>query len=321
MTSADERWILPEIDNYNWILDRDPGHGDILLLLVNRNGERSLILINRTDWTVDWNDLNFQSILADEELRHEPKFTMDEKDRDYLRNCASLYITSETQFCAILPIDHEEYSRQHQKSIDKQLFEPLESLLKVSILLQNIDHAYKQWCLCKRPWNDNSPPMIECNNAKCKLGWYHKKCVKLNKADCPEFWLCPTCKTLPTQERSDTKDLDLKYDKVAETSSWRVQRTRAVHRAWNQHAWPEADAILNMFNKIALNLDIVKSAAYTIHRNGVHEKRKFGIPRYWVLSKHKPQKLVLAGSREWQTVYHPEAVDEDTESSSIDDEN
>jgi len=305
------------------MLDRDPGHGDLLLLLVNRNGERSFILINQTNRTVDWNDLNFQLILADEKLRHEPRFTTDEKNRDYLRNCASSYIKSETQFCAVLPIDHEEYSRQNQKPINEQLFEPLESLLKVSILLQNIDLAYKQWCLCECSWNDNSPPMIECNNAKCKLGWYHKKCVKLNKADCPKFWLCPTCKTLPTQERSDTKDLDLKYDKVAEASSWRVQRTRAVHRAWNQHAWPEADAILNMFDKICLNVDIIKFAAFTIHRNGVHEKRKFKIPRYWVLSKHKPQKLVLAGSRNKQIVYHllPKDEDLDTESSSIDDEN
>ncbi len=29
----------------------------------------------------------------------------------------------------------------------------------------------------------------------------------------------------------------------------------------------------------------------------------------------------MAGSREWPTVYHPTAVDEDTESSSSDDEN
>jgi hypothetical protein len=70
MTSADECMINPEIDSYNWILDRDPGHGDLLLLLVDRNGQRSkpLVLFNRTDWTVDWNDLNLQLILADEKL-------------------------------------------------------------------------------------------------------------------------------------------------------------------------------------------------------------------------------------------------------------
>ncbi len=44
---------------------------------------------------------------------------------------------------------------------------------------------------------------------------------------------------------SDTKDLDLKYDKVAETGSWRVQRTRAIHRAWNQHAWPDVQPDLS----------------------------------------------------------------------------
>lgn len=222
---------LHEINKYNWMLDRDFGHGDLLLLLVNRNGKISFILINRTSQTVDWNNLTFQSILADEKLRHEPRFTTDEKNRDYLRNCASVNIKSDTQFCAVLPMNHEEYSRQNQKPMNEQLYESLKSLLKVSILLHKIDLAYKQWCLCECSWNDNSSLMIECNNAKCKLEWYYKKCVKLNEADCSKFWLCPTCKSLPTRERSDTKDLDLRYDKVAKASSWRVQRTRAVHRA------------------------------------------------------------------------------------------
>jgi len=73
---------------------------------------------------------------------------------------------------------------------------------------------------------------------------------------------------------------------------------------------PGTSTLGQMFNQICLNVDIVKFAAYTIHRNGVHEKREFEIPRYWVLSKHKPRNLILAGSRNQQIVYHLNAEDE-----------
>ena len=74
--------------------------------------------------------------------------------------------------------------------------------------------------------------MIQCNNAKCNLGWYHMRCVGLDEHDEQEYWLCETCHNFPEKDRLDTDDLDADYN---EASSYRIQRTRFLLRAWNKH--------------------------------------------------------------------------------------
>ncbi len=316
-------YVIPEIDSYNWMLDRDPGYGDLLLIRIDENGRRRrpIVFFDSVGWTSDWNDPEFKSILADETKRHHydvsSRFTMDRKSHNYLWQCSRSrfnHIRSQTQFCAILPLDRAEYNRQRPHLKERQLFEPLESLLGIPVLLADVDRAYEQWCSCNCPWNTYSPPMIQCNNAKCNLGWYHKKCVDLDETDDLEYWLCETCSKIPKKDRTDTKDLDIEYDERAEASSCRIQRTRSLRRAWNKHIWPTEDAVRREFQKVALNLDIVESAAHTIHRKGV--QRDSEPPRYWVMSKSKPQKLVMASPREKQLVYHTEVTKEDREDGS-----
>lgn len=106
------------------------------------------------------------------------------------------------------------------------------------------------------------------------------------------------------------------YDEKAEASSCRVHRTRTVRRAWDKHAWPEADVVSQEFEKITMTLDIVESATYTIHRNGV--RIDSGPPSYWIISKDKPNKLIMARPREQQLVFHE---DHEEESGDTDDEN
>ena len=330
LTPIGERYIIPEIENYNWILDRDPGLCDLLLIRIDRNGKirRPIILFDSVDWKDKWDEPNFQFILADEMQRHNPdilpRFTMDKRGCNYLWNCGRSkfpYIRSDTQFCAIIPLDLAKYDRQQPKPDECQLFEPLESLLDIPALLSEIDRAYGQWCSCSCSYTEYSPSMILCCNAKCSLGWYHLRCVGLDEDDDRIYWWCDTCRDIPDNERTDIKliDSDTEYDKTVEASDYRVQRTRTLRRAWNKHPWPSTDAILRKFQKVTLNLDIVKSAAYTIHRQGV--KRNLPTPRYWVLSKDKPRKLIMASSREKQLVYHEEVVHENGDDSDDADEN
>lgn len=96
-----------------------------------------------------------------------------------------------------------------------------------------------------------------------------------------------------------------------EASSWRVQRTRTLRRAWDKHTWPETDKLLADFKKITLIVDVVKSAAHVIHRSGV--KRDSEPPRYWVMAKEKPRRLIQTSSRKQQLVYHEEVSDGDNE--------
>lgn len=142
------------------------------------------------------------------------------------------------------------------------------------------------------------------------------KCAGLEETDDREYWLCETCHKIPERDRKDIENLDMDYDEKAEASSFRIQRTRTLRRAWNKHAWPKADVVRREFEKVTLNLDIVNSAAYTIHRNGV--QRDSELPRYWVISKDKPHKLVMASSRQKQLVYHKEVGKEDDEDGSDD---
>ena len=322
-TPVGRNYVTPEIDSYNWILDRDPGYGDLLLIRIDENGtrRRPIVFFDSVGWTADWNDPGFNSILVDEMKRHRsdtlPRFTVNREGHNYLWQCGRSnfnHFRRKTQFCAILPLDRAEYNRQRPQSKNRQLFEPLESLLDLPVLLADIDRAYEQWCSCNCPWNNYSPPMIRCNNAQCELGWYHMKCVGLDETDDREYWLCKTCRKIPEKDRIDTEDLDIEYDEKTEASAYRVQRTRTLDRVWNKHAWPKADAVRREFQKVTLNLDIVMSAAQTIHRKGV--QRDLEPPRYWVILKDKPHKLIMASPREQQLVYHKEVAKEDDEDGS-----
>ena len=322
-TPVGERYIIPEIDSYNWVMDRDPGDGDLLLIRIDKNGKRRRPLI--VFGSAGWDDPSFNSILADEMQRYPsevlPTFTVDKKGRNYLWNCCRSkkfrYIKHQTQFCAILPLDRTAYDQQLPKLKESQLFEPLELLFNIPVLLAEINHAYDKWCSCGSPWNEYSSTMIQCNNAKCDLGWYHNRCVGLDDADDRDFWLCDTCCDIPDNERTDIPIEDLKeYNVIVEASSYRVQRTRTLIRAWNKHAWPNEEAVLREFQDITRNLDVVKSAAYSISRSGV--QRDMELPRYWVLSKDQPRHLVRASSRQRQLVYHREVSNEDYESNSDD---
>ncbi len=311
-------YVIPEIENYSWILDRDPGRGDLLVIRIDRNGERRrpLVFFDTPDWTTGSHNDNINSILVDEMKRHKsnilPRFRVDRKGRNYLWNCGPSrihHIRNATQFCAILPLDYKEYTGRPSKLEESQLFEPLELLLGVPVLLAEIEHQYQLWCFCSGRWNEYSLPMIQCRNANCKLEWYHLRCVGLNDDDDPEEWLCDTCCDIPEDERIDTRGPQKGYDKIVAASSSRVQRTRTLRRVWDKHVWPKADAVLRKYEKITMNVDLVKSAAYTISRTGVQTDLK--TPRYWALSRKNTRQLIMASSREKQLVYHQQMTRED----------
>ncbi|MCJ1384536.1 hypothetical protein MMC17_007653 [Xylographa soralifera] len=327
-----DRCAFPEIDSYYWLLDRDPGKGDLLLIRIDENGTRRkpLVIFDSLDGSIDWDDGRFRLILKDETMRRHSdvtaRFTIDRKKRHYLWNCTRSelpYIRRGIQFCAILPLNREEDRQQRTRSSKKNvLFEPLESLLKIPSLLGKIDDAYDQWCTCNPESSANKASLvewIECNNATCAVQWYHKECVKLPNDDPLPYWICKACRALPQHQRIDTEDIDTEYDEIAEASSQRAHRTRSVAKAWKDHKWPSAAEIRREFKEIAMNLDVVKSAAYPIYRKGV--QRDLEPPRYWVVDKLKPEKLIMAGPMKKQPLYHPDVTDageEDNESSGPD---
>lgn len=320
--------VIPASEEYNWLLDRSICTKDHLMIRFSRQGSRlrPFILFDDTERQIgNTQDSQCKMILEQERLRYQPKvrtgFICDTRSSKYLWSCARStldYIYKDTQFCAIFPLDKMAYGKQLVNNVKEELFEPIEALLNVGILLGSLEAATKQWCKCQRLVNGYEPAMIHCGNARCHLQWYHKKCVDLDEDDEPELWICPDCREMPGHERREVKQLKLpgSYTDHLEASDQRVQSTRALRRVWDTHPWPSKKAILERFERVLYNLDIIESSRYTIRSHGI--KSSLSAPRYWVLKKDDPKVVIRAGPRERQIVEHEHLDYSDDEDSSED---
>ena len=50
----------------------------------------------------------------------------------------------------------------------------------------------KKWCLCNQKHEWISGKMIKCDNNKCKIQWFHYKCVNILKRP-KKIWYCNDC--------------------------------------------------------------------------------------------------------------------------------
>ena len=83
--------VIPEIDSYNWLLDRDPGKGDLLLIRISENGTRRRPIVFFDSDAAQRNDEESKLIFADDMKRHHsdtsPRFKVDRKGCHYLWQC------------------------------------------------------------------------------------------------------------------------------------------------------------------------------------------------------------------------------------------
>ena len=313
--------LIPASEKYNWLLDRSIYKNNHVVIRINRQGLRlrPLILFDDTKWQIEnTQDSRRMKILKQERLRYTPDvqtgFTCDKRSSKYLWSCGPntlRHINQDTQFCVIIPLNRKAYCKQPVKSVDQQLFEPIEALLHVGILLADFEAAAKKWCHCERLTNKYNPAMIQCGNSRCHLQWYHKECVDLDEDAEPEPWMCPKCCKIDKEERCDVKELVLrsKYDDDLEASDQRVQSTRALLRVWEKHQWPSKSAVLSAFEKVLYNLDIIESYRYIIRPKGIASS--LSAPRYWVLEKDDPKAVFRAGPRKRQIVEHEDSDSSD----------
>ena len=320
--------VIPASEEYNWLLDRSFGTHDHVVIRIDRRGRRlrPLILFDDTKWQIEnTQDSKCKMILEQERLRYTPDvrtgFTCDKRSVKYLWSCRGStlkYIYESTQFCAIIPLNKIAYCNQPVKDVEQQLFEPIEALLHVGMLLASFEAVAEQWCKCQRPANGYEPGMIQCGNARCHLQWYHKECVNLDEDDEPEPWICPVCREIDRDEREEVEQLSLPtwYEGDIEASDQRVQSTRALLHVWHTHRWPSKEAVLETFERVLYNLDIIESSRYRIHSKGIASS--LSPPRYWVLKKDDPQVVIRAGPRKRQIVQHEQIDSGDDEGSSED---
>ena len=337
-TPADEQFVMPEKDDFNWLLDRDPGVGDLILIRVSETGEIMIpVIINSTGRLVgarrkplvDWNDDGFNAVIADECRGHHSKiasiFRKDKHGRDYLWQCyqsKGSRIRRRAQFSIILPVNVVSYGQQNPKSLGTPLFEPLESLFRLQDLLGKIDRANKKWCSCGRQKNEYSPPMVQCRRALCDISWFHKKCVGFADSDDEASWLCDKCydkwERIPEHKRAYIELEPTETNFFARESHKRIHLARAIEDVWYKHDWPCQDEIVAKIDEIADKVDIVESAPHEIRKGGVPRGRQ--LPRYWATSKDDPKNLILACSRKEGLLYHEEVSDGEDQNDATDDE-
>ena len=216
---------------------RNYSKGDVLLLRFRKNGTKQRSYVIFDERPKEAKTPNYQKILADEKKRHQRK-TIEDLDDLLLK----------AGFCAFLSLDEDSMPSDHEAA------KHLDTLLGVSELLRRIEIEYNSWCNCKK---SGEGAMIECNNAKCDIGWYHKRCVKLHDDYIADFWLCTRCQIY---EEGDAEydcipDLEVDYDTEAQASSNRVHRTRSVHRVWDEYILPLEQDIVKAFKAVPTELE------------------------------------------------------------------
>ena len=336
-TLAGDQFLTPEIDDFNWLLDRDPGKEDLILIRVSETGKimRPVIIYStsrlvgeRQKPTVNWGDDDFKAVIADERRGHHPQiisiFREDMRGRTYLWQCyrsERRRIRHRVQFSIILPVNVVSYGQQTPESQCAHLLEPLETLFQLQDLLGKIERAKKKWCSCGLLRNEYSPPMVQCRNALCDISWFHKKCVRFSHKDDEASWLCHDYIETLEKPPEDFAYVELKPTEsnvFARASHNRLHLARAIENVWREHDWPSPDEIIAKIDKVADKVDIVESASHRIHEAGV--PRDSELPRYWATSKDDPKNLILACSRAESVLYHEEVSDEEEKEDHINNE-
>ena len=303
-TSTYEQYIIPELCDYIWLIDRGPDDADLLVIRVDEMGN---VL---QPWVIfasnDWDHPGFARVLKDERKRLlsdvTTRFAFDRKGRHYLYQCLindrKFLCEPPVQFCAFVPLDSAKYKDLlRREKLGNELFAIVESKLCIQKLLTDADNANKRWCSCKMNCRQrDNRNMILCDNVKCPIGWYHFACVGLcNSFQTRDLWLCRRCRRGPAYKLEYTDGTDELVDlELEEASDNRIQRVKTLGSVWSNHLWPSNDSILDLFDKISSHLNIVASERFNIPQDGNNKVRA---PRgSWVLCKERPEQMIRAKS-------------------------
>jgi hypothetical protein len=300
-TSSKVAYINPDLDNYIWIQDKDPGFTNILVLKIDQRG--NLMKPTVVFDSHHWQDQEFSQLVSHESFRWhsdvDTKFLFDREQRHYLRKLIHEFLIDATgpgiQFCAIFPLDEDQYRNSCRDiSENDDMFRPIEALLNIPDLLHAIKKSAKKWCKCRRPYNEFSPDMSLCDNMNCEIGWYHLECLDMDEA--PDFWLCPECEATDPSTHIYSKDSDVDYDEeLYAESSDRVQLTKAIARVWAKHKRPGRDKLLNKMEKISRRIVFDSNVQYRIPKDGNFQER--AVLGCWAVPKEslkKPKMVKVA---------------------------
>ncbi|KAE9375765.1 hypothetical protein N431DRAFT_543234 [Stipitochalara longipes BDJ] len=271
ITTIEPGYIIPERDYFIWILNRDHNsyNGDLLIVRVSQQGRILPPLVVFS--SPHWKRRDFREVVKQERARTPDKISTDfriqQDGSSFIKKCvlqdAKYFRESQTQFCAIIPLDPKAYGRQRGSDFEEDTtFGQFETLLALPRLIRDAEKANKLWCKCRIPYNEHSPDMIQCDNLKCPIGWYHNKCVGLDEGFTADLWLCKNCsRNRPSNELSDFDNDDEEIDEeIREASDARIQRVKTLARVWEEHDWPSTEKVCQKIDSLSCRI-IMKQPA------------------------------------------------------------
>jgi hypothetical protein len=292
LTSSPKPYLIPERDPFTWLLDRDSVGADLLIVRVGEDGSvlPPLVVFD----SEDWEELDFRRVLKEELARYSDDVSTEFKCRrngsPYMDSCISsgsgYFRKPQCQFCAIIPLDSKTYQKQLDFTADT-VFGDLESLLDLPGLIETAEKTNDKWCTCRAPYNEYSPDMILCDNLKCSLGWYHKKCQGLDEDFDADEWLCSLCR--PDWRKVDYGDFQTREvsEEIREASDARIQWTKTLGRVWQSHPWPSRGQVLHLINRIAVRININQRFPYNTLRDV--RTRPIGESLCWAIMRTSPK--------------------------------
>lgn len=234
-------YFIPERDGFIWLLHRELRGTDLLVIRVNNAGYvlPALLIFDASEWESP----DFKRIVYEERARMpenvETDFRYDKDKNSVLQKCFNGndgYCTmSEIQFCAILPLKRKQ--RRSESTSARNHLQPLEQLLDLQKLVDAAEEANNIWCICQEV--EGKGNMILCDSTQCTIGWYHKQCVDLDEDYSAHDWLCRQCKDKGNIFVSTYENETDFEDGILPASDARIQRTKSLSRAWNNHKWPD----------------------------------------------------------------------------------
>jgi hypothetical protein len=295
-------YFIPERDGFIWLLHRELRGVDLLVIRITSGGSKlsPLIIFNDANWTSP----DFRKIIIEERARMpqnvEIDFRYDENNTSALEKCFNATkgscTMSELQFCAILPLQRREERRDNLQT--RSDLQSLEQILGLRKLIKAAQRANEKWCSCQQP---ETGPMIQCPSTRCKIGWYHHRCVGLASDDESPDWICDACKDSGSISFSKYDDHNHNYTQdVIEGSDARIQRVKTLSRAWNNHEWPAASAVRDlMYRKICCKIEMEKNPDKFYNTVKKLESKRYDAnmrqydprTRCWAVSKNNPHKL------------------------------
>lgn len=260
-----------QINDFTWLQDRDPDHGDLLVVRLGREGkiDKPLILLDSSS--------NNKSARYPGKLPSHAGVNVGliqgAGGVNLLREHCEFF-SSDHQFCAILPLESKDYQDHRRKSKKPSIFEPLEELLDLDGFYRIYDLKCSSDEDRRRPQvkDHSDEPMDEEDGAENDQENYDEGAFDDETDICNDDDGSRDDVEEEGEGEKGKEEEDIDGDDKESTSDEDeldtpeklYQLLDNVHKGWESHQWPKSITQGVAFGRIANRLDSVGTTAYEV---------------------------------------------------------